>query len=348
MMQLAGTEAILKMANEQAHRSPVSGEYPLADGTGRYVVGVDIGGTHLRLALADAAGNILSRWSASTTGIRDALIVVDMIATGVSVLLRERTIANSLLRAIAAGAPGVTNVDTGVVIATSYLMGWSNVPLRSLLEAAIGVPAAVDNDVNLAAVGESWTGTARHIPDFVFLAIGTGLGAGIMLDGRLFRGRAWTAGEVGYMLVPGASEQPSESGMPGALEAIVGGEGIKAQWQTVWSATATKLPYDLVATRIFDYALDGEPLALATLERSSRALAYGILNMALVLNCPLFVLGGSVGVHPALGDATRAILRERSAQVAPTVTLSALGADAQLIGAVRFALDTANTRTGIL
>ena len=313
-----------------------------------YVVGVDIGGTNLRLALADATGKILARWSASTAGIRDAHIVVKLIATGVDALLDQFSIQQNALCAIAAGAPGVTNVETGIVIATSYLMGWRDVPLRELLQAAIRVPAAVDNDVNLAAFGESWTGAASHAPDFVFLAIGTGVGAGIMMERKLFRGRGWTAGEIGYMLVPGASEAPSERGSPGAFEAIVGGEGIKARWRRAWSATATKLPQDLIATRIFDYALEGEPLAQATLQQAARALAYGIFNMALVLNCPLFVLGGSVGVHPALVDATKDILRQRSAQVSPEVTPSALGADAQLTGAVRLALDTAKAATGVL
>jgi glucokinase len=347
-MQSLQIEAIPRMFKQQVHQ-PTSNDgtaLPVLDGS--HVVGVDIGGTNLRLALADITGRIIARWSASTAGITDARVVVESIATGVRSLLRQQSIERSSLCAIAAGAPGVTNVETGVVIATSYLMGWRDVPLRELLEAAIGVPAAVDNDVNLAAIGESWTGAASNASDFTFLAIGTGVGAGIVLDHKLFRGRGWTAGEIGYMLVPGASESPAGSGMPGAFEAVVGGEGIKAQWRNVWSAAATSLPQDLLATRIFDYALEGEPLAQTILQQSARTLAYGIFNMALVLNCPLFVLGGSVGVHPALVDATRALLNQRSAQVSPVVTPSALGADAQLIGAVRFALDTANARAGIL
>ena len=313
-----------------------------------YVVGADIGGTNLRLALADSTGKILSRWSAPTSGIQDPQVVVDLISTGVNALFDASSIGRGSLRAIAAGAPGVTNVDAGMVIATSYLMGWSDVPLRSLLEAAIGVPVAVDNDVNLAAVGEKWTGIATHASDFVFLAIGTGIGAGIILDHKLFRGPEWTAGEVGYMLVPGVSEAPSGHGMPGALESIVGGEGIRAQWRSAWSAAVTNLPGDLMATRIFDYAVEGEPLAQSILHQSSQALAYCILNMALVLNCPLFVLGGGIGTHPALVDATRAILKQRSAQVSPLLLPSSLGADAQLVGAIRGALDLAHARMKIL
>ena len=111
------------------------------------------------------------------------------------------------------------------MLATSYLMGWRDVPLRALLEASLGVPAAVENDVNMAALAESQIGAARGIRDFVFLAIGTGIGAGIVLNGRLFHGMNWSAGEIGYMFVPGTSVKPVESGEPGALESVVGGEG---------------------------------------------------------------------------------------------------------------------------
>jgi glucokinase len=309
-----------------------------------YVVGADIGGTNLRLGLADGHGTIVARWSASTTGIRNPDAVVALVSDGIEAMLRQTSVPRNSLRAIAAGAPGVTDVDQGIVIATSYLMGWRDVPLRALLEAALGVPASIDNDVNLAAIGESWAGAARGTSDFVFLAIGTGIGAGIMLNGQIFRGHGWTAGEIGYLLVPGTSEEPVERGKPGALEAIVGGEGIKAQWESRWSETATPLPKSATATQIFDHALEHNPLALQILEDASRTLAYAIYNISLILNCPLFVLGGGVGVHPALCDATANILAQRSARVQPQLIRSALGSEAQLAGAIRLALDTIDSR----
>jgi glucokinase len=309
-----------------------------------YVVGADIGGTNLRLGLADGHGTIVARWSASTTGIRNPDAVVALVSDGVEAMLRQTSVPRSSLRAIAAGAPGVTDVDQGIVIATSYLLGWRDVPLRALLEAALGVPASIDNDVNLAAIGESWAGAAQGTSDFVFLAIGTGIGAGIMLNGKIFRGHGWTAGEIGYLLVPGTPEEPVERGKPGALEAIVGGEGIKAEWESHWSETATPLPKSATATQIFDHALEHNPLALRVLEDASRTLAYAIYNIALILNCPLFVLGGGVGVHPALRDATANVLAQRSARVQPQLIRSALGSEAQLTGAIRLALDSIDSR----
>jgi glucokinase len=259
-------------------------------------------------------------------------------------MLRQTSIPHTSLRAIAAGAPGVTDVDQGIVIATSYLMGWRDVPLRTLLETALGIPASIDNDVNIAAIGESWAGVAQGARDFVFLAIGTGIGAGIMLNGQIFRGHGWTAGEIGYMLVPGASEAPVERGKPGALEGIVGGEGIQTQWRNHWSEAGTPLPKAATATQIFDHALEHNPLAQQVLENASRTLAYAIYNISLILNCPLFVFGGGVGVHPALCIATARILAQRSARVQPELVRSALGSEAQLTGAIRLALQTAESR----
>lgn len=309
-----------------------------------YVVGADIGGTSLRLALAGMNGKVLAKWNVSTAGIRDPHVVVRLIEEGVEELLQQNLLSRSLLRGAAAGAPGVTNVDEGVVIATSYLMGWHNVPLRALLEARLGVPAAVENDVNTAAIAESQIGAGQGIRDFVFLAVGTGIGAGIVLNGRLFHGMNWSAGEIGYLLVPGTSVKPVERGEPGALESIVGGEGIRAQWESLWREDLTPLPKNLVATQIFDQALAGDSLAQMVLNNSAQTLAYAIYDLAVVLNCPLFVLGGSVGMHPALWKTTEEILAQRDKRVQPKLVRSTLGPDAQVNGAICLAIEAAGSR----
>ncbi len=309
-----------------------------------YVVGVDVGGTNLRLALADMSGNIAAKWFASTVGVRKPEEVIRLILDGVRSLLSQFQASSSALRSIAIGVPGVTDVENGIVVATSYLMGWQNVPLRTLVEKELDIPAVVDNDVNFAAMGESWTGIAIGVRDFVFLAIGTGIGAGIFLDGRLYRGSCWAAGEVGYMLVPGLTEGVGKPNDPGPLESMIGGEGIRTQWQKRWSAERTSLPKELNATEIFDYALNGNSEAQTVLRQSATMLAQAIYNISLVLNCSLVVLGGSVGTHPALWGATRKILNQWDRPGVPRLTVSSLGADAQLRGAVRVALDLVDMR----
>jgi glucokinase len=309
-----------------------------------YVAGIDIGGTNLRLGLADTTGAVGARWSATTVGIRDPHAVIALVKQGIHELLDKAAAPHSALNAVAAGAPGITNVDTGVVIATSYLMGWRDIPLRALLEDALGAPAIVDNDVNLAAVGEHWAGAAKKVQDFIFIGIGTGVGASIVLNGAPFRGSSWAAGEIGYMLVPEIREFQSNPGEPGALESVIGGEGIKAQWQTHWRTDKTSLPNDLNATQIFDHAVAGDTLAQSILERTARMLSHAIYNIHLVLNCPLFVLGGGVGLHPALRQTTEEMLAGIKMRGRPRLITSSLGPDAQLMGALRLALDLAGVQ----
>jgi glucokinase len=340
-MQNCSHEVPGGMTQQQAGSTIAAQEESSAAKDGGYVAGIDIGGTNLRLALANRSGTVVARQSSSTVGIRDPHAVIALIHEGIRELLESLSAPCSALHAVAAGAPGITNVDSGVVIATSYLMGWRDIPLRALLEDALGAPATVDNDVNLAAIGEHWIGAAKGVQDFVFIGIGTGVGASIMLNGVPFRGSSWGAGEIGYMLVPGIKEFQSKPGEPGGLESIIGGDGIRSQWKSIWRADKTSLPNDLTATQIFDCALTGDALAQSLLEQTARMLSQAVYNINLVLNCPLFVLGGGVGVHSGLCKATEEMLNRLKMRDQPKLITSALGADAQQMGALRLALDLA-------
>lgn len=309
---------------------------------GGLVVGVDIGGSNLRIALADAHGKVRGRWSASTKATSSAEMVIAQIEQGVDVLLGQSAASRRSLRSIAVGAPGVTDSKAGIVLATSYLRGWKNVPLQRLLESAFGVPAAIENDVRIGALGEHWIGAARDMDDFVFLALGTGIAAGIFANGQLIHGANFTAGEVGYMYVPGASENPAKPSEPGALESMLGGDGVRQEWERL--CPADRKLQKLTATQIFELASTGDPHANSVLHRSAQLLAYTVYNIALVLNSPYFVLGGGVGVSPPLRDATQRILGRYSEPVSPKLVISTLGTDAQIMGAIRLALDTAETR----
>jgi glucokinase len=334
-------EASSEMTHDQIRNTDATQRGSVVTDDACYVIGIDIGGSNLRLALADMNGAIEAKWTCSTVGMRNADDIIQLIKDGVRHLLGQVSAANHSLKAIAAGVPGITDVDAGVVIATSYLVGWRNVPLRALLEDAFSAPVAIDNDVNLAALGEGWAGAAKGTSDFVFLAIGTGIGAGIVLNGLPFRGTSWAAGEIGYMLVPGAPDFAGNRGEPGALESMIGGEGIRAQWQRYRHAENSTFAEDLTATEIFDCALSGDASAQNVLQQTAVALSRAIYNIALVLNCNLFVLGGSVGMHQALYDATQTVVKQLNMRGQPQLVRSAFGVDAQLIGALRLALDTA-------
>lgn len=310
----------------------------------RLVAGVDIGGSNLRVALADLDGNVLCRWNTSTKATSSPEMVIAQIEQGISHLLRQSSLSQQWLSTVAVGAPGATDPRTGTVLATSYLKGWKDVPLRQMLESALGVPVAIENDVRMAALGENWRGVARGVDDFVFLGIGTGIAAGVFANGKLIDGVHGTAGEVGYMHVPHAPEQPARPGEPGALESILGGDGIRRQWL---SASAGN-PYaqDLVATEILVRASNGDPVANRVLDHSARLLAYAVYNISLVLNSALFILGGGVGVSVPLCDATKRVLESYNTPSRPDIVISNLGTDAQLMGAIRLALTTAERHMG--
>lgn len=307
--------------------------------TAGHVIAVDIGGTNLRVALANRSGKILAKWNGSTKSSSSPKAVVRLIRDGIRHLLKEVSASSQSLQAVAAAAPGVTDRDAGIVFATSYLKGWKNVPLAALLQSELHVPVVVENDVKLAAIGENWLGAARGVEDFAFLAIGTGIAAGIFVNGQLLHGPQWIAGEVGYLIVPGTPESPVGQASPGSLESVIGGEGIRQHWQRI----CPNGERELSATEIFGLAVSGNRVANGVLNQSARILAYAIHNMSTVLNSRLFVLGGGVGVSEPLLTATRRILQQYTQPSRPKVIASALGADAQLIGAVRLALDTAKS-----
>ena len=210
-----------------------------------------------------------------------------------------------------------------------------------------GVPGAVENDVRIAAIGEHWSGSARGVQNFVFLAIGTGIAAGIFVDGKLLHGPDWAAGEVGYMHVPGAPEEPAERGAPGSLESAIGGEGIRQQWRRCCSDAGISPSRELSATEIFALADAGDAQAANVLNRSAQMLGCAIYNISLVLNSTLFVLGGGVGMSELLRDATQRFLDRHTEPAPPKLIISSLGQDAQLMGAVRLAINAAESRDAV-
>lgn len=311
---------------------------------GGFVVGADIGASNLRVALATMDGSLVGKWHGSTKKTPSPDGVIGQIRAGVDQLLLRRSARRERLRAIAVGAPGVTDAASGVVISTSYLRGWKNVPLRRSLESALGIPAAIENDVKLAAVGEHWRGAAWGLSDFVFVAIGTGIAAGIFLHGQLLRGVDAAAGEVGYLIVPGTSEAAVKHGAAGPLETAIGGEGIRVQWRRL-QKNEHPAATTLNATEIFELARRGNRNAHNVLKRTARVLAYAVHNLSVVLNPSLFILGGGVGRSRILLAETKSILKQYTEPTKPKLVLSTLGEDAQLLGSIRLALDRAKSAT---
>ena len=276
-----------------------------------YLAGIDVGSRVLRVALADLQGHVLARHQVPTDPAGGPAII-DQVCALVNEVFDLTGRDRRKLYAVGVGAPGMTNVHTGRVINAVNLPGWVDLPLRDLLQARMNAPVRVDNDANMAALGERWQGSARRVNDFVFLALGAGVGAGIVVGGRLHRGHHWYAGEVSHMNLD-FREWRTDFGARGYLESHVG-------------------------AAVLD---DATP---EVLDHLAIYLGTALANIVAVLDPALIVLGGDPGYG---GERLIEPIRRVVARIVPNlpaIELSSLGDDAQLVGAVYSALEIAEGR----
>ena len=304
-----------------------------------YAVGVDIAESRIRVGIADLAGEMAGESWVEAGEKSWPMAVVEQVASAVGELRESLRIPAKRLLAMGGAVPGITDVDAGTVVAVPTMQGWENVPLGRLLEEKIRVPVTVENDVNMAALGEHWHGAARGERNFVFVHIGRGVGAGLFIDGQLHHGPEWTAGEIGYLLVASSGIQAVRKSQGGALERVIGTCGIERQWSDL-AARAGASPEPLRAVEVLDRAAAGDPVAQQVLDSVSQTVAMVCSHLSLILNCSLIVFGGELGVHPALLQAVGALLGAHDF-AHPRLTATQLGVKAELHGAVRLALESA-------
>ncbi|TAM81903.1 MAG: ROK family transcriptional regulator [Acidobacteria bacterium] len=310
-----------------------------------YVAGVDIGTSLVRIALADLDGTIIEKVDVATHSQSTPDHVVSLIATGIRKLQARHRIPAKKLVALAAGVPGITDVQKGIVLSAPILAHWQAVPLREILAKRVGAHAVVENDVNLAALGEGRWGIARGVKNFVFLTVGSGIGAGIFINGHLYHGADWAAGEIGYLYVPGTEESPLAILKPGPLEDMIGARAIESAWRKLEGQGSEngRGGLEVDGGGILDLAEKGYPLAGRILQQTARILADAVTNICVVLNPSLVVLGGRVGSRPALFKATSRII-ECNEFCRPRVAVSKLATEAAVLGAVQLALNVAEQK----
>jgi glucokinase len=308
-----------------------------------YVAGVEIKNSRLRIALADLQGNPIAQSSLPLPSPTTTEAVVRTIVVSVERLLHQHSVAREDLAAICASAPGITDVHTGNLIFAPWLQDWGDIPLRKLLEGAFQVPVTIDNESNLYALGERAYGAAKGEDHFVFLEVGEGVGAGIFINGTLYRGATGSAGEIGYMQVPSAPRGPFSAKVLGNLERVAGGRGMEEAWRESaknghWREPAT-------AAEILAFAEAGDPLATRIVEAAAKALCDVITNISVLLDPTVIVLGGPWGSSPWL---FRAVMRHLEMQEHDSGRIQArpslCGEDAAILGALKTALEFAEAR----
>ena len=301
-----------------------------------WVVGIDVGRRRVRAALADITGAVVARREerAQASSAHTLIGQIGAIAHG---LAAEAGIGWDRVHHVTVGSPGVFEPTRGTVTLAPNLPGWGRQGLVAALRDELGSRIGVENDVNLAAEGERWRGLGGDVRNFGFLSVGTGVGMGLVLDGKLYRGASAAAGEVGYLPI-GADPYDPHVRRRGAFEEAVNGAAV------VRAAGQAGLTGSLSAKKVFAQARKGDPRAGRVVEDEARRLALGLAVVMAVVDLELVILGGGVGGNadlllPPIERELRTLSPLR-----PRLAVSALGENAVLQGAVATALEVAQSR----
>jgi len=308
-----------------------------------YVLGIDMGGSHLHFALADFCGQILDD---ATVKIRPEdgprKMIGEMKATARALAKKG---ARGRLLAIAVGVPSSV-AEEGVVAFANNLPGWTDIRLAPELERQFRVPVYVENDCNMAAIGEHWLGVARGVRNFVFIGLGTGIGSGVFVDGKLVRGRNGAAGEMFKMNIDWRTWN-DDFPDTGQFESFVSGMGIAAEGHKALDTSSDAQSAGIAQGRdayfVFQAFREGNPAARAVLEKIFTMLGVGMANMVGILDPDLFVLGGGIakGAPELMLEIADKVIH-RIQPTPPPIRLSSLDDKAQTYGAICSALDVAH------
>jgi len=308
----------------------------------KLVIGVDLGGTQIRALVTDPEGKELGRATTLTRAAEGVEAVIARILDTIRAALGR--LPWSDVQGIAIGVPGPTDPWEGVVLQAPNLPGWHNIPLRQIISEKLGVPTKLGNDANLAALGEHIYGAGRGVNNLVYMTISTGIGGGIIADGRLLLGARGLSGEIGHQTLE--PDGPlCGCGNRGCLEALAAGPAIARMGREAVTqgrgerllALAQGSSEAIDARIVAQAAAEGDPTAIGIIRRAATYVGIGLANVCNILNPAMIILGGGVThIGPLLFDTIRetitlrAMPPVRDVQVVP----AALGDDVVLLGAV--------------
>ena len=264
-----------------------------------YSIGVDLGGTNLRAAAIDDQGKMLDKIAGSTDlqGGRDA-VIEDMVK---SIEALRARLGEHNLRGVGIGLPGFILMDKGIIVGSNNMPEFENYPVRDEIEKLLGAKVILENDANAAALGEKWMGAGRDVDDLVLLTLGTGIGGGIIVGGRVLHGHLGMAGELGHLtVVPNGN--PCGCGNRGCVEKHASATAIAAM------ARLIGLGHDLTSEDVYKLAVEGNDRAQAIFRTVGEALGIALANLINIFNFPLYLLSG--GPLPAWDYFAPAMMEE--------------------------------------
>lgn len=266
----------------------------------RWYVGVDIGGTTIKMAFVTSQGEIVEKWEIPTNKIEDGKYITSDIAQAIQTKCKELGVSQDTLVSIGLGAPGFINMENGFIY-QAVNIGWRDFPLKEQLEAETGLTVTVDNDANIAALGEMWTGAGEGAENLLCVTLGTGVGGGIIANGQILHGVNGMAGEIGHYTSITEGGAPCNCGKSGCLETIASATG--------FSRLATRLldhypesvlkdslekNTNITSKDIFEAAEKGDKLATIVIDEVCLHLGVALANLANALNPEKIVIGGGV------------------------------------------------------
>lgn len=302
------------------------------------VLGIDIGARYVRGLVCDLEGDPVDELTLTLTR-----------AHADEVLASVREIASRITPAIdrtelaVVGSPGVVDPATGRISAAPNIEDWEGVLAEHVLADALGLPVRVDNDVNLAALGEQRAGAGHGVDSFAYLHVGSGLGAGIILHGRLHRGARGAAGEIGFFPVGPDPFAATRREHEGAMEARLSSHALVELAERLAPAadSALEAPFDVQS--LFAAARTGDPLGRIVVEHAAREIAVCVAGLTSVVDLELVLLGGGIGIN---GDLLLPDVRAATAKLVPApprIACATLHARAVRVGAIAVGLEVART-----
>jgi glucokinase len=308
--------------------------------SGEYLLAVDLGGTKVAAALMDLDGKILLRKEEPTCQLGPQP-GIDQIAGLLEDLENAGKVSRSQVRGVGIGIPAVLEEGSDHVIWAPNLNGWRDVALRPTLEKRLELPVMVEYDGHTAVLGEWWQGAGRGYRSLAMVIVGTGIGGGLILDGKLYRGRDRLAGAAGWFALTDNADRMDPYGQSiGHWESLAAGPGIARRAQALlkdYPDSSLNQSKTLTARQVFEAARRGDLLALQIVEQTASLLGLGVANIISLVNPEIVILGGSIGLQDdlLLARLRQVVLHWAQPASARSVSIvaSQLGADAGLYGA---------------
>ena len=314
------------------------------------ILGVDLGGSKISAIVADAQANIIARDDRDTCAEQGSEEVIGRIIQSIKQVMASPQVAASAdIVGIGIGAAGACEAATGVITSSPNLPGWVNIRLKDIIQREFGLRTYLDNDAAVAALAEHRFGAGAGIDNLIYVGVGTGIGGGIIIDGRLYRGASGTAAEIGHMTIDVHGPR-CNCGNTGCWETFASGTAlareavkrIEAGAQTTILSFVDRDLNKVSAQTVFSAAEQGDKLARELILRTGRYLGVGLVNLVNIFNPELILIGGGLSQMGQLLLAPAAeVVRERAFELpakAVRIELNRLGTDAGVLGAVALVL----------